>query len=99
MEQWRQLPKAEVHRDVLFTGQEISGMSEGKNLLSEHSKLRGMEGLEWELELDWLWPGKIRFWSLGLGLSHWEREKNVKNGNEKNSLKLRPVEASLIFLG
>ena len=61
-----------MHRDVLFTGQEISGMSEGKNLLSEHSKLRGMEGLEWELELDWLWPGKMGFWSLRLGLSHWE---------------------------
>ena len=72
MEQGRQLPKTEVHRCVLFTGQEISGISEGKNLLSEHNKLRVMDWLERELELDWLWPGKTGFWSLGLGLSHWE---------------------------
>ena len=72
MEQWRQLPKTEVHRGALFTGQEISGILEGENLLSEHNKLRVMEGLEWELELDWLWPGKMGFWSLALGLSHWE---------------------------
>lgn len=44
----------------------------GKEPVSEHNKLRVMEGLEWELELDWLWPGKMGFWSLALGLSHWE---------------------------
>ena len=46
----------------------------------------GPEGVKWELGFACFCTGKMGFKSLGLGFSHWEWEKNVKNGNGINRL-------------
>ena len=54
----------------------INGTEE-KLCRAPYSFEEGREGVKWELGLALFWTGKMGFYSLGLGFSHWEWDEQL----------------------